>query len=181
MFDKPNLLITYDPQNKSSSETEARRLLDHAGSRKAKFRESGIEGLFEVSIDGDAKQAVRRLNALCMEHPGWFTHTHRWIPVENWVKSDPKHLERTVAKAAEGIRPDEQWAMKITKRHYPTPRSELVEDLARFVQAPRINLQNPDKILRVEIVEGHAGVSLLERGDWLNVARVKGMASEPEM
>lgn len=181
MFDKPNLLITYDPQSKASSETEARRLLEHAGSRKAKFRESGVEGLFEVAIEGDAKQTVRRLNALCMEHPGWFTHTHRWIPVDDWVKSDAKHLERAVAKSGEGIRGDEAWALKVTKRHYPTPSSELVEDLARFVQAPRIDLRNPDKIVRVEIVEDRAGVSLLERGDWLNVTRVKSMGSEPEM
>jgi tRNA(Ser,Leu) C12 N-acetylase TAN1 len=182
MFDKPNLLITYDPQAEASSEAEARRLLDHAGTKKAKFRSSGVEGLFEVTVDGDAKQTVRRLSALCMEHPAWFMHTHRWIPIESWGKSDAKQLERSVAKAAEGIRENEAWALKVVKRHYPAPSPELIADLARFVHAPRVDLRNPDKIVRVEIVEGRAGVSLLQRGDWLHVTPVKGMAGpEPEM
>lgn len=170
---EPNLLVTFDPPQKKGSEAEARKLLSEAGEEGPEFLPVEVGGVFEVRVKGDPKALVGKLRAACAEHPEKFKHTHRWIPIEEWTESDLQHLEQVVAKAGQRIQPQERWRLKVVKRNYAQPSPRIVEALARHIDRPNVDLVNPEKVVRVEIVENHAGVSVLGEGEWLNVAKVR--------
>ncbi len=55
--------------------------------------------------------------------------------------------------------------MKVKKRRYNLYHSiEIIEELAELIDE-KVDLGNPDKILRVEIIGKNAGLSVLKPGE----------------
>ena len=76
----------------------------------------------------------------------------------------------------ERIGEDERWKLSLNKRLYEDAGTkELVRMLADQINAGPVDLQDPQKVLVVEIVGEYAGFSLLSPEEYLDVneARVE--------
>lgn len=118
-------------------------------------------GIVGVKTCLDSREVVQGLKTLFNKDASSFRHTLKWVPVDLWVYSDVESMLRAVAQIKDKIKHGERWRMTIEKRRYTLyHKIDLIKKLAELIEE-KVDLKNPDKILRVEIIGKYAGVSVL--------------------
>src|SRR3989344_3369870 len=166
-----NLLITYDPSHPGKAKEEVNNLLDEVD-EKIDFEESGIEGVFLASVK-DARTLVRSLVDIFQVTPDTFQYTFNWIPIDKWISSDIKVMEEEMKRLNSEIDPKHSWKIDIVKRKYEMRTPDLITKLTEHIDKPKVDLKNPQKIIRVEIIGERAGISLLDAEEILNIPKLK--------
>ncbi len=65
----------------------------------------------------------------------------------------------------------ETWRMTVEKRRYTQyHKIEIITELAKLIEA-KVDLEHPDKILRVDIIGKYAGLAVLRPLDVFSVAK----------
>ena len=164
-----NLIVTYDPTHAGKANEEVKELLEEFGG--AEFLESGFEGVFLLRTKQDAKKITRRLTEISREEPYKFRCTFRWIPVDKWCNSKLADMANAMKEIDSRIGEHESWKMDLGKRGYEGATMELVMKLTENINKPNVNLKNPDKIVKVEIIGDRAGIALLTADEYLNIAK----------
>ena len=81
-------------------------------------------------------------------------------------------MATAVAGFVSGIGKDEKWKIDIMRHDYHKhDMSELIKELTEPVDRKCVDLKNPEKIIRVEIIRSKAGVSLLKPEEILSVSK----------
>lgn len=168
-----NLLVTFQPNRAGLAEKEVRERIDEAGWAVEDVQRSSVNGVFCVRVAGNAKEVVGTIRAELREHPEMLSHTHHWVPVDTWVDANDEDMIDAVNEAAEGIGEHESWMMHMHKRHNPRSSEELVLALTDQIQKGRVDLKRPEKIIAVEILGNRAAISLLERGEIIDLNRLR--------
>ena len=166
-----SLIVTYDPTHASKAQEEAKDLLEEQGG--AEFLESGFEGVFLLHTKESAKKITKHLTEVCKEEPYKFKYTFRWIPIDKWCNSKIDEMSNAMKEMDSKIGEHETWKLDIGKRGYDGDTMELIIKLTENVSRPNVNLKNPDKIIKVEIVGDRTGLSLLNSDEYLNVSKTK--------
>jgi hypothetical protein len=171
---KANLLVTYDRVERFGAQYEVKQALKEVGEENPRFLHSRLKGLFMVLIGIDPKQATKDLDTLCRSDPSKFWYTYHWIPVENWCPSTIKEMSVIVKQFAKRIMLEERWRITVNKRFYNKYHTqELIEHFAEHVNRPNVDLENPDKTIRIEIMGNEAALSLLGHREHFSVNAVK--------
>lgn len=161
-----NLLVTYDPNHIGLAKDEVMYVLKKI-EITPDFLNSEIDGLFKISIK-EPKKAVKKLSEIC-ENSSEFKITFNWIPVDNWTKSTIEDMQHVIKELVNHIDDKDKWKMDIAKRCYDKySTTELIMKLTEVVDKPNVDLKNPDKIIRVDIIGDEAGISVLEKNEILN-------------
>ena len=169
---KFNLIVTFDQNHAGTAENELNAVLRKIG-EKPKVASSGIEGLFKAAVS-DARKVVGRLRDLCRADPNLFVVTHHYIPVDLLCKSGVPEMQKNIKPLASSIEEKERWKMNISKRHWDKlGGKELIIKLTDVIDRENVDLNNPQKIVQVEIIGNEAGISLLEPKDLLDIVGVK--------
>lgn len=169
-----NILVTFDPENLPAARYEVREVLEEVGEENPSFLHSKVHGLFKIRVEMNPKKVTKKLDTLCREDPSKFWYTYHWIPIEEWSPSTIDEMSKVVKKFAERIDPEERWRMRISKRFYERYHTrELVEELTKHVDRPNVDLERPDKTIRIEIIGEKAGLSLLKPREHFSVNDVK--------
>ncbi len=163
-----NLLVTYEPSHAGSAKEEVEKALK-AIKQKAKFLKSDVEGVYKIRI-GNAKKAVKSLSKL-KNKKGMFEHTFYWIPIEKWITTNVNAMQKEIKKLQKGIKKTDKWKMDLHKRHFDKMHStELIIKLTEAVDKPKVDLENPQKIIEVQIIGNKAGLALLNKDELLNLS-----------
>lgn len=156
-----NLLVTFDPTREESAKKEIEEMMSGA---KEKFKVVKIEeGLAQLSVS-DAKKVVKALVKLKSSK---FENTHKWIPIDKWCSAKIPDMIKVVKELEKGITPKDKWKMDIGKHKSDLHERELIMKLTEAIDKPNVDLEKPDKIMKVEIVEKKAGISLLSKDEIL--------------
>ncbi|HLD97618.1 MAG TPA: THUMP domain-containing protein [Candidatus Nanoarchaeia archaeon] len=167
-----NMIVTFDPNHRGTAELELREVLKQAG-EKPQIGQTEIEGLFKVAVS-NARQAVAKIKSLCKSNPNLFSVTHHFTPIDNWCQSDVQAMQKLIRQVSEDIETNEKWKMGLNKRHWDKLEGvQLIIKLTDVVDRKNVDLDNPDKIVQVEIIGKEAGIALLAPKDVLDVAREK--------
>jgi tRNA(Ser,Leu) C12 N-acetylase TAN1 len=173
-MEEANLLVTFDLENMFEAQYEVKEVLHVVGEVNPVFCHSSVRGLFKLRVAGDPKEVTRKLESLCRRDPAWFWFTYHWIPIEYWCRATIGELSRSVQDVAERIDPRQRWRMRITKRFYDRYHTqELIDMLTRYVDRSNVDLEHPEKTIRIEIIGDHAAVSLLQPSEHFSVNKVK--------
>jgi len=163
------LLITYDPAHLESSREKVENLFKEIN-LKPKFLKSKYNGIFFLDVN-KPRDVVKKLKDISKKNRDLFGRTHRFIPVDKWVKSTVTEMQKAIKSLVPKIKKEERWMMDLEKRHYDKMDfNELIVKLTDVVNREKIDLKKPQKIIKVEIVGKEAGISLLEPGEILIVS-----------
>ncbi len=169
---KANLLVTHDPNHAGLAKEEIVAVLKQF-KIEPEFLKSEIEGLFQIIVK-EPKKVVKKLIAMCKKDPSIFRMTFHWIPVDNWCKSTIEDMQKTIKGLVKDIKEKDKWKMDIAKRCYEKYNTnELIMKLTEVVDRPKVDLKNPVKIIRVDILGNDAGISLLTKDEMLNIPALK--------
>lgn len=172
MAKEANLLVTFDPTHQESALKEISGLL--AGIKEKADILKAEDGLAEVLVK-DAKKAVKNLTALSEKSLDKFMHTFHWMPIEKWCKAEVSEMKKVIKDLGDKIKKDEKWKMDLKVRRVKDKPDEikLILNLTGVVDKQKVDLQNPEKIIKVEIIGNKAGLALLGKKELLNVAKLK--------
>lgn len=174
MKKEPNLLVTFDPSNRWAARTEVKTILEELGETAPEFLKSNVRGLFKIRTKIDPKEVTKKLHGICRSNPSKFWYTYHWTPIERCCRSRISEMFKVVKELAEKISFEESWRFRINKRFYSRYHTkELIEQLAKYVNSPKVDLEHPQKIIQIEIIRGWAGLSLLEPKELFSVNAVK--------
>ncbi|MEM1536002.1 MAG: THUMP domain-containing protein [Candidatus Pacearchaeota archaeon] len=166
-----NLLVSFDPVHEESAKAEILGLLKEA-KQEAKII-SASQGLAEVSVK-DARKAIKSLLEIAKKNIDKFKYTFNWWPVDKWCKAEIKEMQNVIKKLQEGIKKDEKWKMDLVKRKTVKDYGkDLIIKLTDVIDKPKVDLNSPQKIVKVEIDGERAAISLLTPDEILSVPKFK--------
>lgn len=169
-----NMLVTFHHNEKMKAEEEVANRIKEAGLVLEDLMESGVAGLLLVRVTGDGKEAVKKLRGFAFRFPEQFHYTHHWTPVEEWVSSEPEAMVSAAQTFGSRICEGDRWRLDLEKRHYTGgPSLDLIKMLTEPIDAGTVDLEDPELILKVEIIGGFAGFSLVSEEEVLDINDVR--------
>jgi len=165
-----NLLITTSRGNEAQVCSEMWYLLGEAGDNAPTVDKTGISGVVAARTSLSPFIAIDRLRNILIEQPSEFRYTLRVIPIQKVVKSNVSSIKEAARDVATRINEGETFRITVEKRHTSISRKELVEAVASVVKN-KVNLTNPDKIIIIEVVGKHTGLSVLSPPEILSISK----------
>jgi len=156
-----NLLVTTSRGNEEDLCSEIWYLLREMGDEAVQVEKTGVTGLITVKTTLDPFDAIEKLRDILEKCPWEFRYTLRVIPIERVVRTDLGEIQRAVAKLASKIGQSETFRVTLEKRFTDLSSQEIIEAVAVNVER-RVDLENPDKIILVEVVGRLTGISVIQ-------------------
>jgi len=166
-----NFLISFPWGLYRRARKEIMHILKMLGDEKPLVKPTIAEGIIGVKTRLDPREAVQGLRMLFDRDPLSFQHTLKWVPVDLWTHSDMESMKEAVIKLRNKIQAGERWRMTVEKRRYTQyHKIEIIRELANLIDE-KVDLENPDKILRIDIIGKYAGMSVLTPQDVFSIAK----------
>jgi len=156
-----NLLVSCPWAVVGRARREIANFLRLLGDEKPVIQRTIARGIIGVKTSLDSREVIRRLQTLFNEDSSGFQYTLKWVPVDLWTNSDIDSMRTAVEQVRDKIKHGESWRMTVDKRRYTLHHKiDIIETLAELIDE-KVDLTNPDKILRVDIIGNYAGISVL--------------------
>lgn len=167
-----NLIISYPWPFVGRARNEIVHFLRILGDEDPIVERTLARGIIGVKTNLDSRDVARQLSALFNEDPSRFQYTLKWVPVDMWTNSDIESMKKAVESVKDKIRPGERWRLTVEKRRYTMHHTtDIIRTLAELIDE-KVDLKNPDKILRVDIIGKYAGVSVLSPSEIFSTTRL---------
>lgn len=156
-----NLLVSCSWAGERWAKGEIINLLRTLGDEQPFVKRTPAWGIMGVRTTLQPRRVTTELRSLLQQNPLLFRATSKWVPVDIWTYSDIESLKEAVLRLRERIKPGETWRMSVEKRRYTQYHTiEIIERLAELI-SEKVDLKQPDKILRVDIMGRYAALSVL--------------------
>jgi len=166
-----NLLVSCSWGVYGKAKREIIHILEMLGDESPLVKRTIAEGIIGVKTKLNSREVVNGLRRLFDEDPFVLQHTLKWVPVDLWTLSDIDSMKQGVGKLRNRIHADETWRMTVEKRRYSLHHKiEIIRELADLVDE-KVDLENPEKILRVDIIGRYAGMSVSKPADIFSIAK----------
>jgi tRNA acetyltransferase TAN1 len=168
-----NLLATTSRGNEKQMCSELSYLLkEELGDPAPEVDKTGIRGLVVAETSLNAREVIEKFRAVLQERPYEFRYALRIIPVERVVPTDIDEVKRVASELSANIGENETFRVTVEKRFTSLHSRDLIEAAATGIDR-KVDLENPDKILLIEVVGGLTGMSLIKPSDVLAVVKEK--------
>lgn len=164
-----DLLVSYAWRRFGPARREILRILKHLGDEHARVERTDVGGIALVHTGLDNREVVRRCRELFRAAPT-FEYAIKWVPVDYWCDTDLDAMKKLFEERIRGqIGENETWGMKVEKHRWQKHHTaDIVACLAPAIDR-RVNLDNPDKLVRVDVVGRQTAISVLRPGDTFSV------------
>jgi tRNA acetyltransferase TAN1 len=167
-----NLLATTSRGNEKQMCAELGYLLKEIGDPAPAIGKTGIRGLVAAKTASDPCEVIEKFRAILQERPYEFRYALRIIPVEKVVRTDLDEIKQVATELAAKIGENETFRVTVEKRFTSFHSRDFIEAAATGIKR-KADLENPDKILLIEVVGGLTGMSLIKPSDVLAVVKEK--------
>jgi tRNA acetyltransferase TAN1 len=172
-----NLLATTMRGNERQMRYELTYLLkDELGDPEPMVGKTGIRGLVVAKTSLNPCNAVEKFRAILHEHPYKFRYALRIIPIQKVVPTTLEEVKRAASELAVNIQENETFRITVEKRFTNLHSQELIEAAVTGIDTAgerKVDLENPDKILLIEVLGGLTGMALIKPNDLLAVLKEK--------
>ena len=167
-----NLLATTSRGNEAYACSELWYLLGEIGDSAPTVDKTGVAGLIAAKTAFNPFDVIEKLRKILLERPYEFRYTLRIIPVEKVVRTDLGEIQQAAMELSSKIGEDETFRVTVEKRFTETPTQDIIEATAANIER-KVDLNNPDKILLIEVVGGLTGLSVMKPNEILAVMKEK--------
>jgi tRNA acetyltransferase TAN1 len=167
-----NLLITTTRGNEADACSEIWYLLGETGDSAAKVDKTGVSGLIAAKTCFPPLETIRKLRAIMKERPYEFRYSLRIIPIQKVIRTDLGEIERVVTQLSKEIKENETFRVTVEKRFTRISSKDIIEVAAANIER-KVDLNNPDKIVLIEVVGGLTGLSVVKPSDIISTVKEK--------
>jgi tRNA acetyltransferase TAN1 len=173
-----NILATTSRGNERQMCSELAYLLkEELGDPEPMIGKTGIRGLVVAKTCLDPCDATEKFRAILQEHPYKFRYALRILPIEKVVPTGLEEVKRAALELATRFKKNETYRVTVEKRFTNLHSRELIEAAVIGIDTTsnerKVNLENPDKILLIEVLGGLTGISLIKPNHILAVLKEK--------
>ncbi|MDX1251105.1 MAG: hypothetical protein IDH49_02385 [Gammaproteobacteria bacterium] len=160
-----DLLVSYAWGRFFRARAEIIRILKRFGDDNPKVERTRVDGIAIAHTTLDNREVVRKCKELFKTEPV-FEFAAKWVPVDFWCDTDLDAMKEVIEEnVKDRIKEDETWGMKVEKRRWQKYHTaDIIEYLAPSIER-KVNLGNPDKLVRIDVVGRRTAISLLEPGE----------------
>ncbi|MCS7120236.1 MAG: THUMP domain-containing protein [Nitrososphaerota archaeon] len=169
-LDEFNLLVSTPRGLESDACSEIWFLLRELGDEDPLVERSEVAGLVVAKTALDSFKVIENLRKRLRDRPQDFRYTLRFIPIEIVVRTDLDQIRRACSRLVEKIGPTETFRVTVEKRHTDLQSGEIIRAAAEVIDR-KVDLENPQKILLIEILGRLTGVSVIVPEDILSVSK----------
>ncbi len=173
MINDFNLVATTSRGNERPMCNELLYLLrEQLGDAQAETSKTKVRGLIVGKTTLDPCVALEKLRNILRERPYEFRYALRIFPIEKVVPTDLAEIKRAAEELASRISEQETFRVTVEKRFTTLHSKDIIEAAAGDIKR-KADLENPDKILLIEVLGAFTGLSLLKPNDILAVIKEK--------
>lgn len=168
-----NLIVTTSRGNERAMCNEMLFMLkDQLGDAEAQTAKTKIRGLIVAKTSLDPTAVIEKFRTILKERPYEFRYALRILPIQKVVQTDLEEIKKASAELAAKIGENETFRVTIEKRFTTLHTKDLIEAAVGGIKN-KADLENPDKILLIEILGALTGISLVKPTDILLVVQEK--------
>lgn len=174
MLGEFNLLVACPRDRERAAKSEIMYFVgDLLEDSELKVSRTHISGLLTCRTSLDPFEVVQKLREFAIENPYQFRFAIRFTPIEYCMESNIESIKETAQNLVGKIGEDETFRVTVRRRHTDLENMEVVVAVASEINR-KVNLDNPDKIVLVEIVADVTGMSVLnEETDVLSIMTMR--------
>lgn len=160
-----NLLVACPRDRERAATSEIRYFIgDLLEDSELKISRTPISGLLACKTSLDPFEVIQRLREFAVENPYQFRFAIRFTPLEECVPSELSSIVEATEKLLPKIGVDESFRVTVRRRHTELENMEVVTAVAAVIDR-KVDLDNPDKTVLVEIVGEWTGLSIINDKD----------------
>jgi tRNA acetyltransferase TAN1 len=167
-----NLLATTWRGNEENACSELRYLLGEIGDSAPTVDKTGVAGLIAAKTAFNPFEVIEKFRKILHERSYEFRYTLRIIPVEKVVRTDLGEIQQAATELSSKIGEDETFRVTVEKRFTETPTQDIIEATAANIEG-KVDLNNPDKILLIEVIGRLTGLSMIKPNEILAIMKEK--------
>jgi len=135
---------------------------------------SGIQfpGLVTAFTNIEPKKVIYKIKKILEKNPKFFQFILKIVPIDFICETDTKTIKNIIQENYKEFI-NERDTFKITlkrRKHEKIERSNFIEEIAKNIDN-KVNLENPDKVIRIEILGSISGVSILKKNEIIKMKR----------
>jgi len=171
-----NLIATSEPLNQSAAARELWMLLRAVGDEEPRVDGSFVKGLVVARTGFDPPEAIRKLREEFLRQPDRFKTLLRIIPIEARVQTDMDSIRDGAKVLSSKIGEGDSFRITLEKRRTPLRSREVIDAVAEGIPR-RVDLENPDWVVLIEIIGRTTGISVVKPDAILNVQKERARLS----
>ncbi len=125
-----------------------------------------LRGLITAFTKLNISDLIETVKNILKEDPSFFKYILKVVPIQYVCDTDLK-LIKSIIREHQGsyINKNDTFRIRLNRRDNEfIERNVLINEIASLFKNP-VDLENPDKIVRIEMLDTICGISFLERGD----------------
>lgn len=170
MIHEFNLIATTERGFEGSASSDLWIALREIGDEKPVVDRGITRGSIMARTSLDPVEAVSRLRVEISRHPKDFHRIYRIIPIERTVSTTIQNIVEAACELSSRIRRGDAYRITVEKRRTNLRSREIIEAVAARIDR-KVNLENPDWIILIEVFGKIAGISVVNPNSILNIPK----------
>jgi len=161
-----NLLVSTSRFNEDNAKAEIWFTLLTCGDRYSIISNLDFSGLIAVVTTLNHRNVISKIKRILIKDPNFFQYILKIIPIDYVCQTNINTIKIIIQNHyRDYIHSDESFKIELNRRKNDLiDRDSFIESIAKFVDN-KVNLENPDKIIRIEILRNMTGISFLQQDD----------------
>lgn len=172
-----NLIVTCARHLEPETEEELIKILGILGDPEPNITVTSMSGILTVKTKLDPIMVVTKIQELILDEPWSIRYCLRIIPVQKVSETIIEEIEEKLSELKELITNEDTYRISIEKRNSNISSQELITRIANKIEN-KVSLENPDKIIQIEILGAKTGIAILKKSDILSVEKTKRSLSD---
>ena len=170
MVERFNLIVTCLRGQEPVAASELSDLLREFGDPEPVVNVTRVAGLLTAKTSLNPFEVIERIREVSEREPWKIGYIMRAIPVEEVVETKPEKIAEAVEKLAGKIPEEATYRVTVEKRHTQLSSKEIIEAAAQKVER-KVNLENPDWIVLIQVIGGATGVAVIRPSQVLSLIK----------
>jgi tRNA acetyltransferase TAN1 len=155
-----NIIASTFKYGEEDAQEELLGLLELLGDHQPDVEITDINGIVVAYTNLGLFQVIDSLRRLVKNEPWQVRYILRLIPIELMVHTNLEDIANAVKSLTPKMHPQDTFRITVEKRHTILSPADIIATLASKIDN-KVQLNNPDWIVLVEIIGAFAGVSIL--------------------
>ncbi len=169
-----NLLVSTSRYNETNAKSELWFILLMCGDTYPIISGIQFPGLITALTNLNSKQVLSKIKKFQKKNPNCFQFILKIVPIDFTCETDTKTIKYLIQEHHKDfLNEGESFKIILKRRHHEKiERDHFIEAIASTIDY-KVDLENPDKIIRVEILGNITGISFLKESEIINVKNEK--------
>ncbi len=167
-----NLVVSTGRRKEGLCVEELRYVADLVGYTIENTWYTGFDGLVTAKVNGDPIEFCRKVKELVLSQQYIPRFILKIVPILKVVNTDLKEIKENAVELAHNmIKDNETYRIDVRKRGVQFHRMDVIEPIARQIRR-KVRLENPDKILHIEIFPSKTGLAVFREEDVFSLLKI---------